>query len=346
MGKYLNNKLFYRILFRNRWWQHILFWVAAFILLASIFSSSSEVQKIDLIYTSIFIIPLLILTYLNLYLCIPFLLRRELYIFYLLASALLVWLSALILYHLFDSWIDHILPGYYFIAYLGVSNLLIYTVATWLITTLLKLSRSWFMLLRLEKEQSGAELRTLKSQVNPHFLLNSLHTIYGLSMKQSEDTPAVILQLSDILKYTLYETEKEKVKLEDELQVIRDYLELHRHRVDPGRVSITMNIEGDPSGKMLAPMLFLPFIENSFKHGVQAFEREVCIDIAFDLGRKDLFFRILNTKSTEKKMRRDKGGIGIANTRKRLELLYPGRHELKISEEKELFIVELKLKLN
>jgi len=344
--KSLNSKLLYRIIFRNRWWQHILFWIAAFILLASLFSSSSDIQKIDLVYTGIFLVPLLTLSYLNLYLNIPLLLRREHYVLYLAASALLVWLDALVLYHLFDSWIDHILPGYYFIAYLGPGSLLIYTFATWMITTLLKLSRSWFMVLRMEQEKSTTELRSLRSQVNPHFLLNSLHTIYGLSLDRAPETPQAILQLSDILKYTLYETEKEEVRLADELQILEDYIALHRMRFDSSRVAVNMKVEGEAGELTVAPMLFLPFVENSFKHGVQATEKAVRVDISFSISKKELAFTISNTCPAAENAVPVLGGIGIENTRKRLDLLYPGRHKLELGMDGDLFRVTLNLKLH
>ncbi len=337
------DKLLHRLVFRKRWWQHILFWMAAYAFLAAIFTPNGWPEKIDLVYTAIFIIPLILMACLNLYVAIPLLLRKERYLLYILVCFLLIWLTALVLYHLFDSWIDHILPGYYFIAYLGVNNLLIYSASAWLITTLLKLSRSWFLVLRMEKEQSGAELTSLKAQVNPHFLLNSLHTIYGLALKKSDETPGVILRLSDILKYTLYESEKDRVKLEDEIRIIREYLDIQRQRTDPERVHLRFDVTGKPDGITVAPMLFLPFIENSFKHGVQGEEGKVDVHIEMEIKRKILLFRISNTAPVISGEEMNDRGIGISNTRKRLELLYPGRHDFRIQKMPSIFIVEIKL---
>ena len=152
--------------------------------------------------------------------------------------------GAFFLYVLFDRWIDLILPNYYFISYYSVAQLMIYSGSILLLTTLLKLSRSWFMLLRIERISTTQQLRSLQSQINPHFLLNSLQTIYALSLEKSEHTPDVILQLSEILKYTLYETEHPKISLQKEIQLIKDYVDMHRYRVDPSRADISLNSRG------------------------------------------------------------------------------------------------------
>ena len=123
---------------------------------------------------------------------------------------------------------------------------MIYSGSILLLTTLLKLSRSWFMLLRMERMTTRHQLKSLQSQINPHFLLNSLQTIYALSLEKSDHTPEVILQLSEILKYTLYETEQPKIGLQKEMQLIKDYVEMYRYRVDPLRADIKLITEGDP----------------------------------------------------------------------------------------------------
>ncbi len=219
--------------------------MVAFMVLVNIFKTSGSIEKIDLIYTVIFLLPLLGISYLNLVYFIPLFLRRERYLIYLLFFSTLLAGGALFLYFLFDRWIDLFLPNYYFISYYSVGQLTIYSGSILLLTTLLKLSRSWFMLLRVEKMTTSHQLKSLQSQINPHFLLNSLQTIYALSLEKSEHTPDVILQLSEILKYTLYETEHPKIGLQKEIQLIKDYVEMYRYRVDPSRADIQLIIEGD-----------------------------------------------------------------------------------------------------
>jgi LytS/YehU family sensor histidine kinase len=253
--------------------------------------------------------------------------------------------GALFLYLLFDSLIDLVLPGFYFISYYSVAVLMLYTSSFLILTTLLKLSRSWFMLLRLERNTSTHQLQSLQSQINPHFLLNSLQTIYALSLDKSERTPEVILQLSHILKYTLYETGQPTVYLSKELDMIRDYVEMFRHRVDPEHTKINMQLEGDPGNLLIAPMLLIPFIENSFKHGVGE-EDSTSIDLSLSISGKMLNFRIKNSCRESPEMEMDQqNGIGIENTRKRLELLYPGDYRLEIERPGKIFIVSLTLKL-
>jgi len=335
------------MIFKNRWWLHLIFWMAALLILFNIFRSSGSVEKIDVIYTCIFLIPIIGLVYLNLYLAVPRFLRRERYLLYTLLFLFLLSGGALFLYLLFDSWIDLVLPGFYFISYYSVPVLMLYTGSFLILTTLLKLSRSWFMLLRVERLTTTHQLQSLQSQINPHFLLNSLQSIYALSLDKSEQAPEVILQLSHILKYTLYETGQPTVKLSKEIAMIEDYVEMYRQRVDPGRAKITLDLRGDPGEQLIAPMLLIPFIENSFKHGLMADQDQPFVDITLDVRKDKIQFRVRNSLGVYDKLELEaKRGIGIQNTRQRLELLYPGKHKLNIEAKKETFTVYLSLELN
>jgi len=334
------------MIFRQRWWQHLIFWGVALFILLNIFKSSSSIEKIDFIYTLIFMIPLIAIVYLNLYHFIPRYLRKEKYLWYACFFLGLLGLGALFLYFLFDRWIDIILPNYYFISYYSVPQLMLYTGSFLLLTTLLKLSRSWFMLLRVERMTTTHQLKSLQSQINPHFLLNSLQTIYALSLEKSDRTPQVILQLSEILKYTLYETEQSRVKLEKEIGMIIDYVEMYRHRVDPIRADIRLEMEGDTNEKEIAPMLFIPFIENSFKHGLQGGASEAFVHIQINIEPRHLRFLIRNSMGGSDLVDlENRKGIGINNTKQRLELLYPGKHTLSINKEEGTFEVNLQIEL-
>ncbi|MCK4989355.1 MAG: sensor histidine kinase [Bacteroidales bacterium] len=299
MGRFLNHtkrsiNLTDFMIFKSRWWQHLIFWGVVLFILLNIFKTSSSLEKIDLIYTLIFMVPLIAISYLNLYHFIPRYLRKEQYLFYVLFFLVLLVAGAVFLYFLFDRWIDLVLPNYYFISYYSVPQLMLFTGSSLMLTTLLKLSRSWFMLLRVERMTTSHQLKSLQSQINPHFLLNSLQTIYALALERSERTPDVILQLSEILKYTLYETEHSRVKLEKEIGMIRDYVEMYRYRVDPIRADIKLEVEGEPGDLVIAPMLLIPFIENSFKHGLQGGPGGAFVRIHILIGSGDLEFLIEN----------------------------------------------------
>ena len=334
------------MIFQNRWWQHLLFWSVALLILMNIFKSSGRIEKIDVIYTFIFLVPILSIVYLNLYLAVPRLLRKERYLFYVLAFMILTGGGAIFLFFLFDRWIDLVLPGYYFISYYNVPVMMIYTGSFLLLTTLLKLSRSWFMLLRLERMTSNYQLQSLQSQINPHFLLNSLQTIYALSLEKAANTPEVILQLSGILKYTLYETGHPTVDLEKEIGIITDYINMYRHRTDPDRTQINLEVRGDPEGLLIAPMLLIPFVENSFKHGILGEEQQSLIDLLLEISGDTLHFRIHNKCGSPPGLDLDQPkGIGIHNTRQRLQLLYPGSHKLDIESTAEKYTVNLSMEL-
>lgn len=334
------------MLFRRRWWQHLLFWGVVMVILLNIFRTSGSIGKIDVIYTLLFLIPLVTVAYLNLYLAIPALLRKEKYLLYSGALLLLSAGGALWLFYLFDRWIDVLLPGYYFIAYYTVPQLMIFSGSLLLLTTLVKLSRSWFLMLRVERLTAGQQLKILQSQINPHFLLNSLQTLYALSLERSGKTPEAILQLSDILKYTLYETDQPRVKLRKEIDMIRDYVEMYRYRIDPKRVRLVLDISGDPNEMEIAPMLLIPFVENAFKHGLESGLTPVEISVSLRMEPGQLTFNVENSAAPEVKGEgRGEKGIGIENTRHRLELLYPGNHHLLIKQEQDRFQIELQLKL-
>lgn len=334
------------MIFRNRWWQHLIFWGVGLLILMNIFKSSGSIEKIDVIYTFIFLFPIAGIVYLNLYLTIPRFLGKERYLIYTFIFLVLLIIGALFLYLLFDRWIDLVLPGYYFISYYNVPLLMLYTGSFLVLSTLLKLSRSWFMLLRVERMSSTHQLQSLQSQINPHFLLNSLQTIYALSLEKSERSPEVILQLSDILKYTLYETRQGSVELEKEIGIIRDYVNMYRHRVDPDRIHITMEVHGDPEELMIAPMLLIPFIENSFKHGIRGSQDKSFVDIQMDLSGENLQFRVDNSLGEVDPAGPEQNkGIGIENTRQRLGLLYPGSHKLDIESLNDKFTVNLSIEL-
>jgi len=335
------------MIFRNRWWQHLLFWGVALLILFNIFKTSGSLEKIDVIYSLIFVFPVGIVVYLNLYLAIPRFLRKERYLLYGISILVLIGGGALFLYFLFDSWIDLLLPGYYFISYYSVPVLMLYTGSFLMLTTLLKLSRSWFMLLRVERMTSTHQLQSLQSQINPHFLLNSLQTIYALSLEKSERSPEVILQLSDILKYNLYDTAQPTVKLEKEIRMINDYVEMYRHRVDHEKAEISLQVKGEAGELAIAPMLLLPFIENAFKHGLRSDSRNTFIHIQMEIDGPGLKFRVHNSHGNSDGVDLEhKKGIGIENTRQRLLLLYPGKHQLAIDEKAHTFAVTLSIELN
>ena len=197
--------------------------------------------------------------------------------------------------------------------------------------------------LHAQQDKITAELQLLKAQVHPHFLFNTLNNIYSFSLESSPKTPGLILKLSSLLSYMLYDCKTAEVRLEKELEIMKNYIALERERYG-NNIDISWDVSGEVQDKFIAPLMMLPFIENAFKHGTSE-QIEKCwlsIDIAVEGNR--LKVKIANSKNENANDRSN--GIGIANVRKRLVFIYPGNHELKLSDEGPFFIVSLMIQLN
>ncbi|MFY0593982.1 sensor histidine kinase [Roseivirga sp.] len=190
------------------------------------------------------------------------------------------------------------------------------------------------------KEQ---ELKYLKMQIHPHFLFNTLNTLYGFALSKAEETPDLILKLSNLLDYLLYQVDKPMVDLSSEMNHIQDYIDLEKTRFSDS-LDIRMKLEDFPAELQVAPMLFIPFVENSFKHGGSTEGKlQIDINVKAELGKVN--FSISNT--LRESLPFEKGeGIGLENIKKRLSMLYADRHELRIEKTPNRFNVELIIDTN
>ena len=203
------------------------------------------------------------------------------------------------------------------------------------LTTGLKLGMEWFGQQQrnqeLEKERLQSELKFLKSQINPHFLFNTLNNLYALALQKSDKAPEMILKLAEMMRYLLYESNEKMVPLANEIRCMQNYIELERIRQDE-RTKINLEINCAENGKMIAPLLFIPFLENSFKHGVNSNIEAGWINIKLDEKAGELVFEIENNKPAKPVKRGNENGIGLQNVKRRLELIYPQKHELTICD--------------
>lgn len=191
-----------------------------------------------------------------------------------------------------------------------------------------------------QKQQS--ELKLLKSQINPHFLFNTLNNIYSLVYQKSEKAPEAVMRLSEIMRYMIYETNTDFVELNKELNYIRSYIELMELRSSKKNL-VCFDIIGDPQEKYIAPMLLIPFIENAFKHCEKNVEFPA-INIKILINGDYLELNVKNLiKDKDKLDIIDEGGIGLKNVTDRLKLIYPNKHILKIEKESRYFIVFLRV---
>ncbi|HWB65106.1 MAG TPA: sensor histidine kinase [Chitinophagales bacterium] len=202
-------------------------------------------------------------------------------------------------------------------------NLFLYLVVVFF-SLVLKISRH---LQQTQREKTNAELANLKAQVNPHFLFNTLNSIYSLALANSDRTANAIVKLSGMMRYMLTDAGQDYISLEKEIECLEDYIELQKLRL-PDTVEFSYKVEGETEGKEIAPLLFLPFIENAFKYGVNP-EKPSEISITIAAQRNLVSLDVKNTKVAPEPPDSQPTGIGISNTRSRLELLYPGKHELR-----------------
>lgn len=201
---------------------------------------------------------------------------------------------------------------------------------------------------QLEKKHLESELLLLKSQINPHFLFNVLNSIYSLSLKKSDEAPGVILKLSDILRYMLYESRQNFVPLDKELQMLKDYIAIEQIRL-ASREGISLEISGDFHQGYIAPAMLISFVENAVKHGLDSRTANAYVMIRIAVEGDDLHFYCCNNylpRPAGKSHTNKVGGIGLDNVRKRLGLIYPGKHHLTITNENNIFEVDLTLKLH
>jgi len=194
----------------------------------------------------------------------------------------------------------------------------------------------------LQKEKLHAELSFLKAQTNPHFLFNTLNNIYGLALVNSPQVPNSILKLSELFRFILRNGTVSEIKLEDEIKIITDYIELEKLRYG-NRLNITFDIETDNPKEMIAPLLLLPFVENSFKHGASESRFNSFINIKLKLVNQHLFFTIANSKELQKES--NENGIGIQNVLRQLQLIYGTCHQLTIQNSSTEFLVTLTINL-
>lgn len=196
---------------------------------------------------------------------------------------------------------------------------------------------------QLEKEKLESELKFLRTQTNPHFLFNTLNNIYALARKKSDDTADVVMKLSKLLRFMLYESRNERIQVGQEIRMIEDYLELEKIRYNE-RLVIVFKKEIDNPSEQIAPLLLLPFIENAFKHGASETRFDSFINIELNLKNGILHFSIKNSKDGTGELT-VKENIGLSNVRRQLQLIYKD-HNLQVQNQHDIFTICLTINLH
>lgn len=333
---------------------HILFWCGVLLFYSYFFGYGTNDIRYVLSF-SLFLMPITItLTYFSLYKLIPsYLITKKYFLFGLYSLYTLIISSYLIVLSIFYGliYLSHLnytnmspISRNIFFVMIGV-YLVVFTASTFKSLRLnLKIleekGKLKTKIIETQLQLKEQELNYLKMQVHPHFLFNTLNTLYGFSLKKADETPEMILRLSNLLDYLLYHVNEPFVLLKEEIFYLEDYIELEKMRFNSSlNISFTHQI---PDKTIVAPMIFLPFIENSFKHG--SFNNgKLDIIIHMSVMNKNILFTIENSS---KKHDHIKNGIGLENIYKRLNILYPQQYSLIIKNECDSFKVTLKLPHN
>ncbi len=337
-------------LFKKRWFYHVVFWVCYYSWYSYFIIYTTYQIKAPVFYLQIMLYyPFdICLVYFNFYILMPRLLKTKKYIWYLLAVFLGVFADACIdaalrqLYNHFGSQLFPKAPFFDLASFTGAMAARFYLLG---LTSAIHLAKEWITNQKLQGEREKLYLQTelnfLKTQINPHFFFNTLNNLYSLALNRSEQTPEVILKLSHLMSYMLYESNEARVSLEKEINYLQNYLDLEKLRFGK-RLTIDFEIEGNMEGVLIPPMILILFVENCFKHGLKDNIDQLRVDILLKVETGWLFFSIKNPVSAYIAST-GVSGIGLKNVKRRLDLLFNTNYVLNISDDRQKYAVSLKM---
>ena len=327
---------------------HILFWVCIVFYFAWGFGLAKNTRE-GFLYSLLYLPGNLLMTYTLLYFLTPVYLVRKKYVHFFAGLALLLIICSC--YAVFANTLMGVSPGKFkeTSVYTGQNVLPFIHVAG--IAFSIKFLENWRMqrkqTMAAQNAQLKAELELLKAQVHPHFLFNTLNNLYSHTLEQSDLAPGIVLKLSHLLRFMLYESKSPEIPLKTEVYIIQSYMELEQVRYG-NRLDVSFVCRGELNDKMIAPLLLLPFVENAYKHGPSQ-QLDLCW-ISFDLAVEDKMvrFKLINSFDAEEENKPEvkNGGVGLQNVKRRLELIYPNKYSLDIRAEDSVFIVSLELQID
>jgi two-component system, LytTR family, sensor kinase len=329
---------------------HTLFWLVFWLLLVVVGKNEAVQFESQLRNEFMSLLFFIAAVYINIRILVPRYLARHA-LMYLLSIVVLTLLITpiriFVLYIIFseNSFYQTALVQNQVSLYLG-------TLIVVLLSTVLKILTDWW---RYQQEKQTlitqsmqSELRFLRSQINPHFLFNTLNNLYALTLTKNDQAPEVVLKLSEIMRYMLYESNERRVTLQKEVDFIQNYIALEQIRLPKG-AEVKFEVTGDPTKHVIVPLLFVPFLENSFKHGLNRHLNAAgFVHVRLVIQGEHLSFSILNSKplNLPDNFKPHPGGIGLQNLRSRLKMNYPFRHSLEVKDAGENYLATLELELN
>lgn len=325
-----------------------MFWLCYVLFFGLFYGKYGHDYKLHLLETSFMLPFVMFASYTTIYAVLPYYLRTK--NIALTVVVLIVLLFSVTLFErIFIRWLNHlpITSDSMF----GVTFLYLFLETNFMVgmAFAIKFCKIWFEHQQekhdIEKKNLETELKLLKAQLHPHFLFNTMNNLYALSLEESSKTSEGIAKISNLLRSVLYECNEAEVALENEIELIRNYIDLEKMRYC-SRLNVTFDVEGEVDGKKIAPMLLFTFIENSFKHGCSNDSENPYIQICINISKEAMNFTVENSKPKEKTALKEKkpGGIGLVNARKRLEIIYPGKHKLECNDRDCSYFVSLTIK--
>ena len=323
---------FIRKIWNNYFWSNFILWVVVYI----IFLDDYLHQHLDNDYAFFFIVLNLIVIIVPIYIhnliLIPKLLLKQKFILYIISLISLVSLTSFIFSFEEGDFIEDLTKYFPFFIVAASVNL----IKRQVIGEMEKKSA--------ELHQREMELNSLKTQVNPHFLFNTLNNIYALTLSKSDKASEVVLQLAGLMRYQLESTKRDLVTLEEEIEFLKLYFELEKIRIGD-KATLIFDVDLDKYTLWIPPMILMTFIENSFKHGVNSDKSKSYIKISISSQNQNLTMKVENGKPNKKSVNTGFGGFGLVNVTRRLEILLPNRYEIKVEEGEEKYATIINLKL-
>jgi sensor histidine kinase YesM len=330
---------------KNRWirlGQHTAFWLAHLLLFTVLSNASfgTAVQE-QLLNLPFRMLPVYLVFY---WLFPQFLLRRRYFLFFLISLLIIIIFASVQSGVMYLKYADESEEPWSWVWILSNIILTIYILS---LALALKLLRFWYQretyIQELSNARMEAELKFLKAQIHPHFLFNTLNNLYTLTLRKSDHAPEVVEKLSDLLRYMSYDANHRSVSLKNEIEYLRNYIALEKIRYGE-KLEIAFTLSGRTEGLEIAPLILIPFVENSFKHGVSGRLTACWITIHLSVQEKGLTFKVENSlPSSQEDVMGYKEGIGLKNVKRRLDLIYPDRYDLKVTQSAESHLVVLRI---
>ena len=339
---------FFTLLMNNWWLKHLLFWVFVVAYFTWAFGFEKYTPKEALLNSLAYIPGDLLVVYPLLYILIPkFLFKRKFAVFFVGFLLTLIAAKFLSEFIAVQTAANHALRGFHrrqghFITpFINVAS----------IAAAIKLINYFYFqeknALIARKIQSEAELELLKSQIHPHFLLNALNSLFDHTSRRSSESPKIVVGLSELLRFMIYESRVEFIPLEEEIQLINNYIHLEKLRFED-ELDVSFTYSGEIENKLIRPLILLPLVENSFNHGTHTRIQEKWISLNLHVDGERLLFKVTNSRNPDEKQESDSISeldSGLENVRKRLELLYPNQHTILVREDEDLMNMSLELLL-